>query len=125
MIQEFEVVNEDGIFFEGAELAQGEIISVDTELMDVSELISDGSIIPYVENNDLEDEPNLPGEDDATEEVAQGPMPGDVLFNGRVIVGEVVDVLIEGMPYKAFSTDSGESFKVPEGEYVEGTVTVE
>jgi hypothetical protein len=125
----YEVIKEDGVEVDGAEFACGEQIDIDPEVIDVSELLADGSIAIVDEEEEEVPAVDDTVEDDAVEEapvVADEPTDDDIIaeveesglsYEGKKLVGEVTDEEVEGLVYKCFSVESGEHYKLPADEF--------
>ena len=50
----YEVKSKDGIELDGAEFVQGELLDVNPELPEVAQLLADGSLVPFVDDEGIE-----------------------------------------------------------------------
>lgn len=124
MLANFKVVKEDGVEIDGVEFAVGELMELDTESTEVSDLLAEGSI-EAVESED-EDSDEDEEEETAKEDGMEDDDSGDVddtaevagpTFDGQKIVGEVVETETNGVLYKEFSVEGGATFKIPVAEF--------
>lgn len=102
----YKVVKEDGVVVDGVELGQDEILELDPEEVEVSELLADGSIIEVQEVNEDEDE--LPEEDEVEKELS---------FEGKKITTKVTTSELNGIVYKSFGIEDGTSYKLTEEQF--------
>jgi hypothetical protein len=130
----YEVIKEDGVEVDGAEFACGEQIDVDPEVIDVSELLAEGSLAVVDEDvaDDVVAESAVDDtvEDDAIEAAGDQTMdetPEDAIaeevtesglsYEGKKLVGEVTEEEFEGRVYKNFTVETGEAYKLPADEF--------
>lgn len=109
----YKVVKEEGVTVDDVEFAKDQILDLEPDALNVSDLLADGSIVETTEEEELAvPEPVLDGEAEPSE-----PVIADRFFDGKKIVGEITEVEDNGIIYKCFSVEDGATFKVPEEEF--------
>ena len=106
MIKDY-VVKIEKLSFDGVDFVKDDILGLDSETQEFSSLLADGSIEEAPQDE-------LPEKDEDSIDIVE---PKEKLFDGKKIVGEVLDAVVEDVKYKTFSTEDGSSYKVTEEEF--------
>lgn len=118
----YKVVSES-VEIDGTEFLAGEVVELEADAFNVSELLADGSIVEASDDsdeNDGEDQKDTSADEADSQSEDSGiaaEEPKHLMYNGKKVVGEVVDSEVEGKVYKNFSVEGGETFKLSEEEF--------